>query len=96
MADAKPLQRYYPTPSQLKTPEDIERALRQILKQHYELSDAVAANTGNGVSATATRDAQGPATTKLLGLDVEPIDTQELADGSVLKYSKQRGTLYFG
>ena len=88
--------RWYPSKEQLKDPEALERSVRQILKQQYDLKDRVDATTGSPQPAQpAPSETQGPSTTKLLGLFVEPVDTSTLADGATLKYSKSRGTFFF-
>ena len=88
--------RWYPSTNQLAKPDDLERSVRQILKQHYDLEDRVDQIASIPAQASPSPSTQGPSTTKLLGLNVEPVDTSTLADGATLKYSKARGTLFFG
>lgn len=96
-------ERWFPSREQLRDPESLERTLRQVLTQHYALVDRIAgmasASTGTGTGkaegAGAPASESGPSTTKLLGLHVEPIDTETLANGATLKYNKTRGTFSF-
>lgn len=93
--------RWYPTASQLKTPESLERSVRQVLKQQYALVDRVgqiettqtaqAGASANGSSSSAS----GPATTQILGLNIAPVDTASLPDGNVLTYVKSAGNFQF-
>lgn len=88
--------RWQPTIEQVKTPEALHRTLKQVLEQHYALQDRfndLHARVKSSESAAGAP--QGPATTKLLGLNVEPVDTQALADGAALKFVKARGTFRF-
>jgi hypothetical protein len=100
-----PQQRWYPSKQQLGTPEATERSFRQLLEQHYNLQDQVAAmreemakpkttapTTG---SATAPPPGCGPADTQLLGLRVVPVDTQSLANGATLKFNKAGNNFQF-
>lgn len=95
--------RWYPSTNQMRNATELERALRQMLTQHYALEDRVGAIERAGAASAASANttpagapASGPATTKLLGLNVEPVDVQTLTDGATLKFSKARGTFYFG
>lgn len=102
-----PQPRWFPTKSQLSDPEALERTLRQVLTQHYALQDkydALAKSGGSGpekssAPASAPESAfppgSGPSDTKLLGLNVEPVDVQTLADGATLKFNRTRGTFSF-
>lgn len=90
--------RWFPTTQQLKDPEALERAFRQVLTQHYALQDSMAAAAKSGgkeQAGSSPAEANGPSTTKLLGLNVEPVDTQTLANGATLKYNASRGTFSF-
>lgn len=96
-----PQPRWYPTKNQLKDPEALERSLRQVLTQHYALQDRydalakqVAAMPEPLKPGTAP-PGSGPSDTKLLGLNVEPVDVQTLANGATLKYNSGRGTFSF-
>jgi hypothetical protein len=89
------MNRYYPNVSDLKTPEDAHRVLKQVLDQHYALVDRVnAALPANAPASPAAPAAStsGPATTKFLGVNVAPIDTSQLANGATLKWDKVNGT----
>lgn len=96
-------QRWYPTTEQLK-PENLERTIRQILTQHYALADKVSASgtvgaagaAGAAAGSSSEKSTSSPTGTKFLGLNVVPIDTNTLADGSTLKFSKANGNFYFG
>jgi hypothetical protein len=90
---------WYPTRNQIHTPETLEITLRRILDQHYALANQVGTAGGARSDPPAAKPVErgpGPASTKLLGIDVEPVDTSTLADGATLKYSKARGTFFFG
>jgi hypothetical protein len=84
--------RWYPSAKQLGKPEETERALREILRMHYSLSDRVGTlhETVSKMPAIAgTKASQVPnsaAVTNILGLPIEPSDTTQLADGTSLKY----------
>jgi hypothetical protein len=91
-------ERWYPSQEQLKDPSSLERSFRQLLTQHYDLQDqhdALLAKVNAKPAATTSQDTSGPATTKLLGLHVEPVDTNSLANGATLKFNKSRGTFSF-
>lgn len=91
--------RWYPSPKQLENPQSTEQAFRQLLDQHYDLQDSVAAMreqmakpTANlGASGSASPPGSGPSDTMLLGLRVTPIDVQTLANGATLKWNKLKG-----
>ena len=102
--------RWYPTSLQLNSPSGLERSCRQLLSQHYDLQDKFAAMADAHAQLQADHasvkqqlaDAQstiaaanGPATTKLLGLHVAPVDTTTLANGATLKFSKTQGNFIF-
>jgi hypothetical protein len=94
-------QRWYPTPNQLK-PEHLERTIRQMLQQHYDLQDQLDATREQlarpqlqPTNKTTGSNGNGPADTKLLGLHVEPVDTNSMANGATLKFNKARGTFSF-
>jgi len=82
---------WYPSSHQLKTPEDTERTLREVLRQFYTLRDSHAAlqdqvkqNSKEAVPAqTNTASVQ-----RFLGLPVEPADTTQLTNGAVPTYDK--------
>ena len=94
-----PLSRWYPTREQL-APENLERTLRQVLKQHYDLQDRYDALAAK-VNAPATAAPKGPppgcgpTDTQLLGLRVAPVDTTTLADGVKLTWVKAQGQFVF-
>lgn len=93
------LQRWYPTTAQLKDPSALERAFRQVLKQHYDLQDAHAALLKQ-VNAptekpTGPPPGSGPTDTMLCGLRVEPVDSRTLANGATLKWVAADGRFKF-
>jgi len=93
-------QRWYPTQQQLK-PENLERTIRQMLAQHYDLQDQLDAAREQlakpqlAPSKSGTPPGSGPADSMLLGLRVAPVDTASLADGATLKFSKKNGNFSF-
>lgn len=102
--------RWFPSKQQLDTPESIERSFRQILTQHYDLQDKYDALSSSHAQLQSDHadvkqqladahakvaSAQGPSTTKLLGLHVAPVDTSTLANGATLKFSKANGNFIF-
>jgi hypothetical protein len=86
--------KWYPSAKQLGKPEETERALREILRMHYSLSDRVGTlhETVNRMPQMAgTKASQVPnsaAVTNVLGLPIVPSDTTQLADATVLTYDK--------
>jgi hypothetical protein len=84
--------RWYPNVSDLKTPEDMHRVLKQVLDQHYSFVDRVNAQAKSTTPAAPAAGTSGPATTKFLGLNVAPVDTATLANGATLKWDKANGT----
>src|ERR1700674_2816802 len=93
-------QRWYPSREQLKDPEATHRTLKQVLDQHYALVDRINAMAATQAQPAAGAPAgppagSGPADTMLLGLRVAPVDTQTLADGAVLTFSKANGNFRF-
>jgi hypothetical protein len=91
--------RWYPTKSQLKDPDALERTLRQVLTQHYNLVDQV-----GGMREQMSQPARGkqgpppgsgPMDSMLLGLPVAPTDLSKLADGTKLTYDKKNGIFRF-
>jgi len=84
--------KWYPSSSQLKDPQSNERAFRETLRMLYELQDSHAAlqaqlkgNSKEAVPAGANTT-NSASVTRLLGLPVQPSDTTQLADGTVLTY----------
>lgn len=88
------MNRWYPTLDQVKDPESLHRTLKQVLDQHYSQVDRMNTMHTKDVAPGAP-DTSGPATTKFLGLNVTPVDTQTLADGATLKFDKKSGTFKF-
>lgn len=92
-------QRWFPSQQQLRDPSSLERSFRQLLEKHYSLQDQFDAMREQMAKPASTKPAtttnSGPADTKLLGLNVEPVDTTSLANGATLKYNKARGTFSF-
>src|SRR5690348_4133012 len=93
----KHIDRWFPTQQQVGSPGELERAFRQVLEQHYALTQRVQELEAKQAQSMQSNvvGGQGPADTKLLGLNVEPADVQTLADGSTLKFNKSRGTFSF-
>ncbi len=91
--------RWYPTQEQLKDTSALERALRQVLKQHYDLADRhqrlLERVNSSRPASEGPPQGSGPTDTMLLGLRVAPVDVQTLADGATLKYSKKDGNFRF-
>jgi hypothetical protein len=94
---------WYPSSDQLKDPASTQRAMKQVLDQLYALQDqhdklqaahsALQAKVNAPVSGPPP--GSGPTDTQILGLRVEPVDTQVLANGAALKFNKARGTFSF-
>lgn len=102
MATEQKLKRWYPSKQQLAKPEELERAMRQVLKQHYDLVDRhndlldrVGKLSVAGGTSSQFPPGSGPADTLLLGLRVLPVDTQTLADGATLKFVKAQANFQF-
>jgi hypothetical protein len=92
-------QRWYPSKSQLDSPEKLAAAFKQMLDQHYSLVDrSAAANATAAPSNTSSSGfppGSGPYDTTLLGLRVAPVDVQTLADGTKLTFVKKSGNFQF-
>ena len=91
-------ERWYPSKQQLDTPEKSQAAIRRVLDLHYQLQDAhndlksqIAAPAGGKSNVTSS----SPTSQQLLGLPVAPVNTQSLADGATLKWSKANGHFTF-
>jgi len=88
--------RWYPSHDQLKDPQSTERSFRETLRMLYELQDSHAAlqaqlkQTGKEAvpagTANPANTTNSASVTRLLGLPVQPSDTTQLADGTVLTY----------
>jgi hypothetical protein len=92
--------KWYPSSNQLKDPQSTERSFRNLLDMFYQLQDSHAAlqshvkqngagGAGNGAvgaSKEAVPAGNSASITRVLGLPVEPSDTTQLADGTVLTY----------
>ena len=82
--------RWYPSHSQLKDPQSTERAFREVLRQLYDLQDSHTALQAqvkqNGSGKEAVPAGNTASITRFLGLPVDPSDTTQLADGTVLTY----------
>ena len=92
-------QRWYPSKDQLKDPSALERTLRQVLAQHYDLQDRHAALLAK-VNAPASKPTgpppgSGPTDTMLCGLRVAPVDSRALANGATLKWVAADGRFKF-
>jgi hypothetical protein len=88
-------ERWYPVSKDLKDAAGLERSFRQLLTQHYALQDRLESMQSQQQQAPAQTSASGPIDTKLLGLRVQPIDAQTLADGATLKWDRASGTFKF-
>lgn len=93
---------YYPTESELSDPRSIRSVLQQVLQQHYALRDSHAqlqqdlAAAKQQISAlTSTPAPMGAINSKMLGLPIQPVDTNTLADGTKLTYVKATGNFQF-
>jgi hypothetical protein len=90
--------RWFPSANQLKDPAATERAFRQLLQQHYALQDrfdALHAQVNAPAIVTGPLPGHGPSDTQILGLNVLPIDTNSLADGTKLTFVKSDGNFAF-
>jgi hypothetical protein len=95
-----PQSRWYPTTAQLGDPSSLERAFRQTLKQQYEHADSLAAVAGKvnapaPAAPAAAPETNGPTNTKMLGLNVTPIDTNSTPLGSIPTYVPSSGQITF-
>ena len=81
--------RWYPSDNQLKDPKSTERSFRNLLDMFYQLQDSHAELKSqvkqNGKEAVPAQT-NTASITRVLGLPVEPSDTTQLADGTVLTY----------
>lgn len=97
MPRSEDLQRWYPTPDQIK--RDPERVIRQVLKQHYDLLDRhealLARVNAPQTKPTGPPPGSGPTDTMLCGLRVEPVDSRTLANGATLKWVAADGRFKF-
>ena len=90
--------RWYPTPAQLKTPSDIERAFRQVLNHVYSTTDKVSAMAAPAAAPAPSGTfppGTGPADTVMVGLHVEGVDVNQLAGGEVPTFVKADGNIQF-
>lgn len=100
--------RFYPNANQLKDAAGVQQQFRVLLDKFYDLSDrhaelqkTVAAGDATMAPASAPASASkfppgsGPSDSQLLGLNVEPVDVNSLADGATLQFSKANGTFKF-
>ena len=79
---------WFPSTQQLSSPDELERSFRETLRQLYSMQDKVD-ELHKKVNAPAPKQTGNPNTasaSKILGLPVEPSDTSQLADGTVLTY----------
>ena len=102
---------WYPTRDQLDSPEKMMAAMKQVLDQHYALQDQVARMPGKekkgsgklapasasptSGSAASPPPGSGPIDSMILGLRVQPVAPNSLADGTVLTYVKASGNFQF-
>jgi hypothetical protein len=91
--------RWYPNSNQIKTPEQMLTTLRQVLNQHYALTDQVNALSKQTADPSAKPSGPppgcGPADSQICGLRVAPVDTKALANGATLKFNKNSGNFEF-
>ena len=93
--------RFFPTLSQVSTPEALERTFRQVLTQLYTLTDRHD-TLRSEVHYPAPKPTPqfpagcGPVDTVICGLPVLPVDVQKLANGATLKWNASAGLFYFG
>lgn len=82
--------RWYPSHAQLKDPQSTESSFRQVLDMFYQLHDSHMALQeqikAQGANKEAVPAGNTASITRVLGLPVEPSDTTQLADGTVLTY----------
>jgi hypothetical protein len=95
------LKEWYPSTQQLKDPASVEQAFRETLRQFYEMRTRVEDLHAkvNKPKVAGTKATQLPVNTasdtKILGLPVEPSDTTQLQDGTVLTYVAATRTFRF-
>jgi hypothetical protein len=98
-AKFNPARRWYPTKEQLKDPDSVERAFRQMLTQHYALKDQAdatdAAIPKSTTSSTGPPPGCGPTDSQICGLYVTPVDVKTMTDGVKLTYVKATGQFTF-
>lgn len=78
--------RWYPSSSQLTTPDEHERAMRETLRQLYDLQDKFNELHKKVNTPAPAQQTNTAAVTRILGLPIKPSDTSQLADGTVLTY----------
>jgi len=79
---SNPSGRWFPTVNQVNDPDSTERSFRQTLTQQYALEDQLSGINKQIKNPTPEQTNSGPANTKLLGLNVTPIDTSQTPYGS--------------
>jgi hypothetical protein len=88
--------RFYPTEDKLKNPRDLQAMFKQVLDQQYSLQDRFNASQEKTASASSSAtQTQGAANTKLLGLNVTPIDTQTQVAGTFPSFIAKTGQITF-
>jgi hypothetical protein len=83
------LRDWWPSPHQLTNPKELEQAFRETLRQLYELRNSHAAlqeKIGKQSSQPVVTSTNTASISRLLGLPIDPSDTTQLADGTVLTY----------
>jgi phage I-like protein len=79
--------KWYPSSSQLTTPDEHERAMRETLRQLYDLQDRFdELHKKVNAPAVAAPQQNTAAVTRILGLPIKPSDTSQLVDGTVLTW----------
>jgi len=89
MADTQ--HRWFPSSQQLKDPESTERAMREVLRLHYETVDQLnelksKVKDAPVPTAKPVLSPNSAAVTNILGLPIFPSDTTQLADGTKLTW----------
>jgi len=87
--------KWYPSHVQLSSPQETERAFRETLRQLYELQDKFDRLHKQVNTPAPAQPTNTAAVTRLLGLPVEPTDTSQLANGTVLTYHAATRTFRF-
>ena len=81
--------RWFPSHEQLKDPQSTERSFRNLLDMFYQLQDSHAelqSHVKQSNKEAVPAQTNTASITRVLGLPVEPSDTTQLADGTVLTY----------
>ena len=79
--------RWYPSSAQLRDPQATERSFRNLLDMFYQLQDSQP-QVSQPSQPAASVSTDTASITRLLGLPVQPADTTQLTDATVLTYDK--------